>query len=102
MHGDGFCRHVRIHLQIFNPNQGRGSEANITHNAVPISLRMIADAVGVFPNIHNAPVVHPDGERVFAGLYLSQIIFVRRGEGVIAPLQLAVQPHLRLPMGTFE
>ena len=71
-------------------------------DAVPVALRVVADAVRVLAHVHHHAVVHADGQRVLAGRELAEVVFVRRGQGVVRADELAVHPDARLPVRPFE
>ena len=93
---------VRIDLQILDPNQRRRAQREVADEAVPVALRVVADAGGIFADVHDAAIVHANRQRVFAGHELAEIIFVRRAKGIVRAEIFSVQPNLRLPVRTFE
>ena len=95
-------RDVRVNLQIFNPNRRRRAQREVADEAVPVALRVVADAGGIFADVHDAAIVHADRQRVFAGRELAEIIFVRRAERIVRAEIFSVQPDLRLPVRTFH
>ena len=95
-------RDVRIDLQIFDPHARRHVQRKVADEAVPVALRVVADAGRIFADVHDAAIVHADRQRVPARRELAEIIFVRRAKGIVRAEIFSVQPNLRLPVRTFE
>jgi len=91
---------MRLKMDVFDPGPFGCHELDFADDAVPISLRMIRDTVGVDSDINDVAVVHSDGETVTAARgILRKDIAMRRGEAVLAAEILSVQPDTRLPVG---
>lgn len=60
--------HFGINLDFLDPYRWQDLQFDAAHDAVPVALGMIADAVGIFANVYYAAVIDLDGQRVGAGL----------------------------------
>src|ERR1051326_2556021 len=75
--GDGPVCDMRINLRVLNPNQWSGAQFDLANNAIPIALRVVADAMRVFADVDEYPIIHANAERVFSGRKLAENVLVR-------------------------
>src|SRR6185437_14390442 len=92
---DRAARDLWINLQILNPCQRRGAQFDTANDAVPISLRVIRNAVRVLADVDDHPIIHADGEAVFAGRHLAKVVLVRGAERGIRSNDLVIKPDAR-------
>ena len=101
-HPDRLRGDVGEHLQVLDPHRRPGLERHPPDDAVPVALRVVADAVRVHADVDDERVVHADREHVHAGREAAEVVLVRRREAVVAADDLAVHRDERLPVRPLE
>ena len=91
-----------INLDLVDPDRRGGLQFDSTDNAVPISLGMIGDAMGVDSHVDHQAVIDPDYEEVLACRPTgSKIIHMGSGKATVGADELTIDPNSGLPMRTF-
>ncbi len=102
------CLDVRVHLHLIDPNQVGRSKRHGPDNPIPIGLRMIGHAVGVFTDVDSHGIVDANRQPMFflfrsvGSQLVSQVVLVRRTQGIPRANFRTVHPQPSFPMRAFQ
>ena len=98
-HMGRLARHVRKDLDIGDPNRAGRGHLQPSDQAVPVSLRVIADAMRPIAHCHPHPVVDPRREGVSARRQgHAEFVSVGRREAVVGAYLAPIHPQARFPV----